>query len=49
MSGDIADITPLIPEREKGMTASELRGSGDVQLIRALDLLTQSARREQNN
>ena len=43
------DVTSLIPEREKGMTASELRGSGDIQLLRALDLLAQSARREGSN
>jgi carboxyl-terminal processing protease len=34
------DVTPLIPEREKGMTVAELRASGDEQLLRALDLLT---------
>jgi carboxyl-terminal processing protease len=33
------DVTPLIPEREKGMTAAELQASGDKQLLRALDLL----------
>jgi carboxyl-terminal processing protease len=34
-----ACVTPLIPEREKGMAAAELRASGDEQLLRALDLL----------
>ncbi len=33
------DVTPLTPEREKGMTAADLRASGDNQLLRALDLL----------
>jgi carboxyl-terminal processing protease len=36
-----ADITPSIPEREKGMTVSELQASGDKQLLRALELLLQ--------
>ena len=35
------DVTPLIPEREKGMTVAELRASGDGQLLRALDFLIQ--------
>jgi carboxyl-terminal processing protease len=39
------DVTPLTPEAEQGMTAAQLRSSGDEQLLRALDLLTQSARR----
>jgi carboxyl-terminal processing protease len=34
-------VTPLIPEREKGMTSAELRASGDEQLLRALDFLIQ--------
>jgi carboxyl-terminal processing protease len=32
------DVTPLLPEREKGMTRAELRASDDEQLLRALDL-----------
>lgn len=39
------DVTPLIPEREKEMTTSELRASGDEQLLRALDLLAQIERK----
>jgi carboxyl-terminal processing protease len=35
------DVTPLIPEREKGMTVHEIQASGDKQLLRALDLLVQ--------
>jgi len=35
------DVTPLIPGREKGMTVTELRASGDEQLLRAIDLLVQ--------
>ncbi len=34
-----AEVTPLIPANEKGLTAEELRNSKDVQLQRALDLL----------
>jgi carboxyl-terminal processing protease len=33
-------VSPLIPETEKGMTAEELRASGDEQLLKALDLLS---------
>jgi carboxyl-terminal processing protease len=33
------DVTPLLPEQEKGMTVAELQASGDEQLLRALDLL----------
>jgi carboxyl-terminal processing protease len=40
------DIMPLVPEREKSMTAAELKASGDAQLLRALDLLVQSERKE---
>jgi carboxyl-terminal processing protease len=36
------DVTPLIPERVRGMTVAELRGSGDEQLLRALSLLGRS-------
>ncbi len=35
------DVTPLIPAQEEGLTAEEFRKSKDVQLLRALDLLTQ--------
>ncbi len=35
----LQEVTPLIPETEKEMTADQLRKSGDEQLLRALDLL----------
>ncbi len=35
------DVIPLIPANEKGLTPEELRKSQDVQLLRALDLLTE--------
>jgi carboxyl-terminal processing protease len=35
------DIMPLVPDREKSMTAAELKSSGDEQLLRALNLLVQ--------
>jgi carboxyl-terminal processing protease len=35
------EVTPLLPVTERGLTAEKLRGSGDVQLLRALDLLLQ--------
>ena len=35
----LADMSPLTPVKEKGMTAAELRASGDAQLLRALDLI----------
>ena len=38
-------VMPLIPEREKSMTAAELKASGDEQLLRALDLLVQLERK----
>lgn len=38
------DASPLLPEAERGLTAAELRSSGDEQLLRALDLLQQSAK-----
>ncbi len=34
-----ADISPLVPEAEQGMTAAQLRASKDRQLLRAIDLL----------
>ncbi len=34
-----SNATPLTPEREKGMAATDLRASGDEQLLRALQLL----------
>jgi len=34
------EVAPLIPEKERGMTAAQLRASGDEQLLRALDLLS---------
>jgi len=36
-----AEVTPLIPASEKGLTAEELQKSQDVQLLRALHLLLQ--------
>jgi carboxyl-terminal processing protease len=39
------DVMPLVPEREKFMTAAELKASGDEQLLRALDLLVQLDRK----
>jgi carboxyl-terminal processing protease len=36
------EITPLLPMTEGELTAQKLRESGDVQLLRALDLLIQS-------
>jgi carboxyl-terminal processing protease len=40
------EVTPLFPEAEKGMTATELRESKDEQLLRALDLLTQPTEKQ---
>jgi carboxyl-terminal processing protease len=34
------NVSPLLPEAEAGMTADELNGSGDDQLLKALELLT---------
>jgi carboxyl-terminal processing protease len=39
------DIDPLFPGTKKGMTPTELRNSGDKQLLRALDLLAHSIHR----
>jgi carboxyl-terminal processing protease len=36
-------VIPLIPQAEKGMTPAQLQASGDKQLLRALDILTQAA------
>jgi carboxyl-terminal processing protease len=36
-----SQITPLFPEAERSMTADQLRASGDAQLLRALDLISQ--------
>lgn len=36
-----ANVIPLIPEAESGMTVSQLQSSGDTQLLQALDILTQ--------
>jgi carboxyl-terminal processing protease len=35
-----SDAEPLIPRTERDLTAEQLRGSSDAQLLRALDLLT---------
>jgi carboxyl-terminal processing protease len=40
------EVSPLLPEKERGMTAEELRASGDVQLLRALDLLIRQANKQ---
>jgi carboxyl-terminal processing protease len=40
------EVTPLIPEGERGMTADKLLVSGDDQLLRALDLLTRQSKQE---
>ncbi len=39
------EVTPLIPEREKEMTAEKVRDSGDRQLLKALDLIVQAERK----
>jgi carboxyl-terminal processing protease len=38
-----ANITPLVPEAEQGITATQLTASGDNQLLRALELLGQTS------
>jgi carboxyl-terminal processing protease len=38
--------TPLLPQAEVGMTLEQVRNSGDAQLLRALELLNQSADRQ---
>ncbi len=38
------EVTPLTPKREAEMTGSDLRASGDRQLLKALDLLAQRNR-----
>jgi carboxyl-terminal processing protease len=40
------EISPLIPETERGMTAEKLRASGDEQLLKALDLLSRPMRKQ---
>ncbi len=35
-----ADISPLTPEKERVMTEADVRASGDVQLLRAIELIT---------
>jgi carboxyl-terminal processing protease len=42
----LPQVNPLFPEREKGMTAGQLRESKDAQLLRALDLLTRPAEKQ---
>jgi carboxyl-terminal processing protease len=44
-----AGVSPLFPDAERTMNVEQLRGSGDAQLLRALELLRQSirARKEQ--
>lgn len=39
-------VSPLTPEKEKGLTEEQLRASGDTQLLRALDLLMQPAHKQ---
>ena len=36
------DVTPLVPEAERDITATQLTASGDNQLLRALELLAQT-------
>ena len=36
-----ADVSPLFPEAEQGMTSAQLKDSGDQQLLTAISLLTQ--------
>ncbi len=43
------EVTALTPDAERSMTAAELRESKDIQLLRALDLLTRSTSTEQRN
>lgn len=38
--------SPLLPEAEAGMTSEQVQSSGDVQLLRALELLSQSVERQ---
>ena len=37
------NITPLVPEAEQGVTATQLTTSGDNQLLRALEILGQTS------
>jgi hypothetical protein len=34
-----ADVTPLFPEAEKGMTQAQIQSSGDQQLLDAMGML----------
>jgi len=40
------EVTPLIPKAERGMTLEKFRASGDVQLLRALDLLSRQTEKQ---
>ena len=40
------EVTPLIPENERGMTEVQFRATEDEQLLRALDLLKQQRKQE---
>jgi carboxyl-terminal processing protease len=40
------EISPLIPEKERGMTGEKLRASGDEQLLKALDLLSRPTQKQ---
>lgn len=40
------EVNPLLPVEERGFTTSRLRASGDVQLLRALDLLRDSGEKQ---
>lgn len=40
------EVLSLTPQKEKGMTEAKLRASGDLQLLRALDWLTQPPREQ---
>jgi carboxyl-terminal processing protease len=39
-----SDVTPLFPEKERGMTADHFLASGDAQLLKALDLLLEESK-----
>lgn len=43
-----ADISPLLPEAEQGMTLAQLRSSRDLQLLRAIEVLRHDQHRGEN-
>jgi carboxyl-terminal processing protease len=40
------EVAPLIPEKERGMTADHLQASRDAQLLKALDLLSRATQKQ---